>query len=329
MTDAALPVRRLGELTVPAMGYGAMELGGAYHAPADAETAVEALAAAVDAGCTFVDTSDAYGPNESQIAAFLASGRRREEIQISTKFGMRPLPGAPRHRFPVAYGTGEFVVNTSPEYVRPYLERSLERLATDHVDVYQPHFPDPEVPVEQTVGAMVPLRDEGLVRHLALSNPALDHLVRAQSVAPIAAVQVEWSMWHPVDPALLAHCEATGVGVVAYSPVGRGFLTGTIGTLEPGDFRSTIERFTPEHLAVNHDRFTPVRALAADLGLTPSQLALAWLLHRSPNVVPIPGSRTPTHIVENAAAARLTFDAGTWAAVDAAVAAFVPVGRVS
>jgi aryl-alcohol dehydrogenase-like predicted oxidoreductase len=136
-------------------------------------------------------------------------------------------------------------------------------------------------------------------------------------------------MWHPVDRALLAHCEATGVGVVAYSPVGRGFLTGTIGTLEPGDFRSTIERFAPEHLAVNHDRFTPVRALAADLGLTPSQLALAWLLHRTPNVVPIPGSRTPTHIAENAAAARLTLDARTWAAVDAAVAAFVPVGRVS
>ena len=224
-----LPVRHLGDLAVPALGFGAMELGGAYAPASGTDGAVGALAAALDAGCRLVDTSDAYGPNERQIAALLAHGTARDEIVISTKFGMRPFPDAPLRRIPVAYGTGEFVIDASPEHVRPYLERSLERLGTDHVDLYQPHFPDPEVPIEHTVEAMVPLRDEGLVRHLALSNPTLDHLVRAQSVATIAAVQVEWSMWFPIDPGLLAHCEATGVGIVAYSPVGRGFLTGTLG----------------------------------------------------------------------------------------------------
>ncbi|MBM3659604.1 MAG: aldo/keto reductase [Actinobacteria bacterium] len=322
------PTRDLGALTVPAIGYGAMELGGAYNPATDDATALAALSAAIDAGCALVDTSDAYGPNELQIAAFLASGRRRDEIVISTKFGMRPFPDAPRHRFPVAYGTGEFVINAEARFVRPYLERSLERLGTDHVDLYQPHFTDPEVAIEDTVAAMVPLRDEGLVRHLALSNPTVDDLRRAQTVAPIAAVQVDWSMWWPIDAELLAHCEATGVGIVAYSPIGRGFLTGTVTAVGPSDFRASIERFTPRHLAENLDRFAPLRALAADAGVTPGQLALAWLLHRSPVVVPIPGSRTPAHIRENAAAGTITLTAEQWTRVDAAVEAFVPVGRV-
>lgn len=326
---AGLPTRHLGALAVPAIGYGAMDLGGAYGAPAGADAALAALTAAVDAGCTCIDTSDAYGPNETQVAAFLASGRRRDEIVVSTKFGMRPFADAPVHRFPVGYGTGEFVINAAPAYVRPYLERSLTRLGTDYVDLYQPHFPDPEVPIEHTVEAMVPLRAEGLVRHLALSNPTVEHLTRAQAVAPIAAVQVEWSMWHPIEPELLSRCEATGVGVLAYAPVGRGFLTGTVATVAAGDFRSSIPRFAARNLAMNNDRFAPVRAIAAELGLTPAQLALAWLLHRSPVVVPIPGSRTPAHIAENAAAARVVLDADATHRIDAALAAFTPVGDVS
>lgn len=327
--SAALPRRSLGALCVPAVGYGAMELGGAYHATADPEVAVAALTAAVDAGCALIDTSDAYGPNETQIGGFLASGGRRDEIVISTKFGLRPFPGVPVRRIPVPYGTGEFEVNASPEQVRLYLERSLGRLGTDHVDLYQPHVPDPEVPIEATVEAMARLQQEGLVRHLGLSNPGLDHLVAAQSVATIAAVQVEWSMWHPIDPALLARCEATGVGVVAYSPVGRGFLTGTVTTVDDDDFRSTIDRFRSANLRTNHDRFAPVRAVAAELGMTPAQLALAWLLRRSPVVVPIPGSRRPEHITENAAAARITLHDDDLARVDRALADFTPAGRVS
>jgi len=329
VTGASLPTRTLGDLTVPAVGYGAMELGGAYDAPSDVDDAVRALAAAVDAGCTFVDTSDAYGPNELQIAAYLAGGGRRDGIQISTKFGLRPFAGSAVHRMPVPYGTGEFAINASPDHVRAYLERSLERLGTTYVDVYSPHFTDPEVPIEETVSALVALVDAGLVRHAGLSNPTADDLVRAQAVLPIAAVQVQWSSWHPIDPALLARCEATGVGVVAYSPVGRGFLTGGITAVDATDFRSTIERFSGDNLATNNARFAPVCALALDLGLTPAQLALAWLLHRSDAVVPIPGSRTPAHIAENAAAAHVRWDDATRTRVDAVLAAFTPVGVTS
>ena len=321
-----LPRRALGSLDVPAVGFGAMVLAGTYdQVPADTDAA---LGAAVDAGCTFIDTSDAYGPSEGQVGRFLA-GRRRDEVQISTKFGLRPPSGEPAHRLPVPWGPGEFAINAEPRLVRGYLERSLRRLGTDHVDVWSPHFPDPEVPIEDTVAAMLPLQDAGMVRHLGLSNPHVEHLVRAQTVAPIAAVQVEWSMWHPVDPALLAHCEATGVGVVAWSPVGRGFLTGTLATVGEGDFRTGVERLVGANLAANNERFAPVRALAADLGLSSAQLALAWLLHRSPVVVPIPGSRTPDHIRENAAAALVALDDTTRARIDAALAAFVPAGTVS
>jgi aryl-alcohol dehydrogenase-like predicted oxidoreductase len=325
--SGALPTRTLGSLAVPAMGYGAMVLAGAY-VRADDGDASRALAAAVDAGCTFVDTSDSYGANERQIGAFLAA-RRRDEIQISTKFGLRVPGGEPTHRLPVPYGVGAFQINGEPRLVRGYLEASLRRLGTDYVDVYSPHFPDPDVPIEDTVGSMAPLVDAGMVRHLGLSNPTLDDLVRTQAVHRIAAVQVEWSMWHPLEPGLLEHCERTGVGIVAWSPVGRGFLTGTLEAVEDGDFRTSVERLRESNLAANNARFAPVRALAADLGLTPAQLALAWLLHRSPAVVPIPGSRTPAHIAQNAAAVTVTLDADARARIDAALAAFVPAGTVS
>jgi aryl-alcohol dehydrogenase-like predicted oxidoreductase len=322
-----IPRRALGSLTVPAVGYGAMVLAGSY-APADDVDADGALAAALEAGCTFVDTSDSYGANERQIGSFL-SGRRRDEVCISTKFGLRGLDGEVTHRLPVPWGAGEFRINAEARLVRAYLERSLRRLGTDHVDVYSPHFTDPEVPIEETVGAMVPLHEAGMVRHLGLSNPSLDDLVRAQTVHAIDAVQVEWSMWHPIDAALLAHCERTGVGIVAWSPVGRGFLTGALAVVGERDFRSNVERLNGDNLAANNERFAPVRALAQELGLTPAQLALAWLLHRSEVVVPIPGSRTPAHIRENAAAALVALDADAVARTDAALAAFEPAGRVS
>ena len=250
--SAPLPTRALGSLVVPAVGYGAMVLAGTY-ARADDTDASRALGAALDAGCTFVDTSDSYGANERQIGTFLA-GRRRDELQISTKFGLRALDGEPMHRLPVPWSMGEFRINAEPRLVRAHLERSLRHLGTDFVDVYSPHFPDPEVPIEDTVGAMVPLVEDGLVRHLGLSNPTLDHLVRAQTVHRIAAVQVEWSMWHPLEPGLLAHCERTEVGIVAWSPVGRGFLTGTLTAVDEGDFRAHVERFTGPNLAANGSR---------------------------------------------------------------------------
>ena len=324
---APLPSRALGSLTVPAVGFGAMVLAGAYARTDDADPS-RALAAALDAGCTLVDTSDSYGANERQIGAFLA-GRPRDAVQISTKFGLRVPDGEPTHRIPVPYGTGELRINAEPRLVRSYLERSRGRLGTDHIDVDSPHFPDPMVAIEDTVGAMASLVEAGMVRHLGLSNPTLDDLVRAQAEHRIAAVQVEWSMWHPLEPGLLEHCERTGVGIVAWSPVGRGFLTGALASVDDGDFRTSVERLRGSNLAANNERFAPVRALAAELGLTPAQLALAWLLHRSASVVPIPGSRSPVHIAENAAAATVALDPAAIARIDAALAAFVPAGSVS
>lgn len=321
------PRRALGSCTAPAVGFGAMVLAGAYGG-IDDDGASRALAAAVDAGCTFVDTSDAYGRNEEQIGRFLV-GRDRAEIQVSTKFGMRIPEGEPAHALATPWSGGRLRVNAEPRLVRGYLERSLARLGTDHVDVYSPHFPDPSVPIEETVGAMVPLQEAGLVRHLGLSNPSAEDLARAQTVARIDAVQVEWSMWHPIDRALLARCDATGVGVVAWSPLGRGFLTGTLTEVREGDFRAHVERLTGTNLTTNNERYAPIQGLAAEIGVTPAQLALAWLLHQRATVVPIPGSRTPAHIRENAAAADVRLDGVLRARVDAALGAFVPAGEVS
>ena len=322
------PLRAVGDREVGAVGYGAMVLVGTYDTPVDDAGAARALAAAVDAGCTLLDTSDAYGPSEVQIGEFL-TGRRRDEVVISTKFGLKPFPGEPVHRLPVAFATDDFLINAEPRLVRAYCERSLARLGTDHVDVYQPHFTDPEVPIEDTVGAMADLVADGLVRHLALSNPTADDLRRAQTVAPIAAVQVQWSMWFGIDPALLARCEETGVAIVAYSPIGRGFLAGGLTATGAADYRNHVQRLSGDNLAANNAGYAPVVAFAAELGITPAQLALAWLLARSPLVVPIPGSRDPERIRQNAAAAEVVLSEADRAHLDALLAGFDPVGDVS
>ena len=330
MTPTALPTRSLGDLEVPAVGYGAMVLAAVYaDGAASAEAAEAALEAAVRAGCTFVDTSDSYLGNEETIGRFLR-GRSRDDLVVGTKFGLRLGPEEPARDVPVPYSSiGAFRVNAEAARVRSYLEASLERLGTDFVDLYSPHFPDPGVPIEATVEAMAELVREGLVRHLGLSNPDVDQLQRAQGVHPIAAVQVEWSMWHPADPELVARCEATGTGLVAWAPLGRGFLTGGLATVGGRDFRGLVERLSGNHLIENNARYRPVRNLAADLGVTPAQLALVWLLQQSDRVVPIPGSRTPRHIADNAAAAMLAWPADVRARVEEVVRAFDPSGTVT
>jgi aryl-alcohol dehydrogenase-like predicted oxidoreductase len=323
--------RALGALAVPAIGYGAMELAGAYapaNIGADDDDADRALDAAIDAGCTFVDTSDSYGTSERQLGRLVAR-RGRESVQISTKFGLRVPEGEPVHPLRVPWSAATFRVNGEPRLVPDYLAASLERLGTDHVDIWSPHFPDPDVPVEDTVGAVAELVRRGLVRHIGLSNPTAEDLRRAQTEHPIAAVQVQWSMWHPIDAALLTRCRETGVGIVAWAPIGRGFLSGTLTEVGDQDYRRHVERFTGPNLVVNNERFAPVRAIAQDLGLTPAQLALAWLLRQHPSVVPIPGSRSPARIAENAAAAAVALDAGALARIDAALAEFVPAGEIS
>jgi aryl-alcohol dehydrogenase-like predicted oxidoreductase len=323
-----LPTRSLGDLVVPAMGYGAMVLAGVYAGAAAAEVAETALESAVANGCTFVDTSDSYLGNEETIGRFLRD-RDRADLIVGTKFGLRLGPDEPARELPVPWDVGAFRVNAEPARVRQYLEASLERLGTDHVDLYSPHFTDPGVPIEATVEAMAELVGEGIVRHLGLSNPSADELRRVQRVHPIAAVQVEWSMWHPADPELVERCEASGTGLVAWAPLGRGFLTGGLAKVGERDFRSRIERFNGNHLTENNARYRPIRDLAADLDVTPAQLALAWLLQQSERVVPIPGSRTPRHIAENAAAATITWAPEVRKRVDDIVGAFDPSGTIT
>ncbi|NMO89252.1 aldo/keto reductase [Actinomycetospora sp. TBRC 11914] len=322
-----LPTRTLGDLTVSALGVGAMVLSPGMYGEIDDATGEAALRAAVDAGATLVDTSDGYGAdghNERLVGRALAPVR--DEVAIATKFGMRIPDGEPGHRFEVGLEFGELAVNADPRLVRGYAERSLRELGTDRIDLYYPHFPDPEVPIEDTVGAVAELVAAGTVRHLGLSNVDAATLRRAHAVYPVSAVQAQWAMWHRPDHDLLEAADELGVGLVAWSPLGSGFLTGQVADLGEGDFRRNIDRFA--HLAANNDRYAPVRSIADELGLTPAQLALAWLLHQHPHVVPIPGSRTPAHIVENLDAARVRLGDDELARVDAALAAFRPEGVV-
>ncbi|MGA4801693.1 aldo/keto reductase [Streptomyces lavendulocolor] len=306
MSENALPTRRLGGLEVSALGFGAMVLSPGVYGEIDDARAERALLAAVDAGATLIDTSDGYGAdghNERLIGRALRG--RRDEVVIATKFGFRLPEGVEPHPFPVGYAFGELAVNADPKHVRGYAEASLRELGTDRIDLYYPHFPDPQVPLADTVGAVAELVEAGLVRHLGLSNVTADQLREAHAVHPVAAVQTEWSMWRHVDEELLAAARDLGVGVVAWSPLGAGFLTGKVGTVQDGDFRQHMPRFDAENHRANNDRFAPVRGIAGELGITPAQLALAWLLDQDEHVVPIPGSRTPAHIRENLAAARV------------------------
>ncbi|TMR90290.1 aldo/keto reductase [Nonomuraea basaltis] len=322
-----MKTRQLGNLQVPAIGYGAMVLSPGIYGDIDDTRAAAALRAALDGGATHVDTSDAYGVdghNERLVGRAIKG--RRDEAVVATKFGLAVPEGEPSRSQKVGYAFGELRVNADPRLVRRYAERSLRNLDTDVIDLYYAHYPDPEVPIEDTVGAMADLVRDGLIKHIGLSNVTAAQLRAAHATHPVTAVQNEWSMWRPVDPELLAAARELGVGIVAWSPLGTGFLTGTVQSLGEGDFRHNAPRFAPENLAANNDRYAPIRALSVQLAITPAQLALAWLLHQDDHVVTIPGSRTPSHISENLAAADLTLHPDTLARIDEALATFEVTG---
>ncbi|MER6946671.1 aldo/keto reductase [Nonomuraea sp. NPDC000554] len=320
-------MRELNGLRVPAVGFGAMVLSPGVYGDIDDTRAETALKAALDAGATHVDTSDAYGQdghNERLVGRAIKG--RRAEVVVATKFGLAIPEGEASRSYPVGYAFGELRVNAEPRLVRRYAERSLRNLGTDVIDLYYVHYPDPGVPIEETVGAMAELVRDGLIRHVGLSNVTAAQLRAAHAVHPVSAVQNEWSMWRPVEPDLLAAARELGVGLVAWSPLGNGFLTGTVRELGEGDFRHNAPRFSAENLAGNNDRYAPIRDLATRLGITPAQLALAWLLHQDEHVVAIPGSRTPAHIEENVAAAGLTLHPDTLTRVDEALGGFEVAG---
>lgn len=308
-----------GGLVVSALGYGAMVLvHGMYGANDDARS-VETLRHAIDAGATLIDTSDAYGPdghNERLVGRAVAG--RRDEVQVATKWGIVFEPGAPAHRVPGSFDN-EIWVDARPERARGAAEASLRRLGIETIDLWYAHFPDPGVPIEETVGAMSELVAEGKVRHLGLSNATAEQVLAAHQVHPLAAVQAEYSLWtRNPERELLGVLRELGVGLVPWSPLGSGFLAGSADEIgKPGeDFRTNAPRFRPENLAANRDRYAPLRGLAGELGITPAQLALAWLLHQGPDIVPIPGTRTPVHLDENLAAAGIELDERTLARVD-------------
>jgi aryl-alcohol dehydrogenase-like predicted oxidoreductase len=277
------------------------------YGPRDDEESTRTLHRALDLGVTMLDTADMYGfgHNEELIGRVLKD--RRDEFVLATKFGFR------------ARSESETYLDTSPGWVREAVDGSLRRLGFDTIDLYYMHRRDPAVPIEDTVGAMAALVSAGKVRHLGLSEVSPATLRAAHAVHPIAAVQVEYSLFSR-DPEgeLLDTCHELGVALVAYSPVGRGLLTGTV-TGTPDDFRATVPRFTGTNLDANLRLVEAVRAVAAQIGATPAQAALAWLLARDATVIPIPGTKRVRYLEENVAAADLTLMPDQIAALDAAV----------
>ena len=301
MTTTPLPRRPLGTqgLEVSAIGLGCMGMSD-FYGPADDAVSLSVLHHAVDIGVNFLDTADMYGlngTNERLIAQLLCT--RRAEVLIATKFGNVRAPD------------GSFLgINGRPEYVRSACEASLQRLGVDHIDLYYQHRVDRSVPIEETVGAMADLVKAGKVRYLGLSEAAGNTVRRAAKVHPISALQTEYSLWtRDIEHDALPVCQELGIGLVAYSPLGRGFLTGAIqstATLAPDDWRRQNPRFQDDNLASNLRLVEAIHAIARSRGCTPAQLALAWLLHRGPDIVPIPGTRRIARLDENAAAVAIT-----------------------
>ncbi|MCS6878975.1 MAG: aldo/keto reductase [Geminicoccaceae bacterium] len=299
--------RRLGrELEVSAIGLGCMGLSGLYG-PIEERAAIALIREAVERGCTLVDTADLYGFGQNERLVGEAIRPVRDRVVVVTKFGnIRDARGRP-------------AVCGRPEYVRRACEASLARLGVEVIDLYYLHRVDPEVPIEDTVGAMAELVREGKVRFLGLSEAAAATIRRAHAVHPITALQTEYSLWtREAEGEILGTCRALGIGFVAYSPLGRGFLTGTIERIEPNDRRAEHPRFAPENLARNRVLLGPLRAVAARRGATPAQVALAWLLAQGPDVVPIPGTRSSARLLENLAATEVALSADDVAALAAA-----------
>ena len=291
-----METRRLGTqgLEVSALGLGCMGMS-EFYGTTDESEAVATIHRALELGIDFLDTADMYGRGANEKLVGKAIAGRRDEVVLATKFGN------------VRSDDGSREVRGDPEYVRQACEASLRRLGLDSVDLYYQHRVDFRVPIEETVGAMKELVEAGKVRYLGLSEASPETIRRAHAVHPVSALQSEYSLWtrDPEDGAL-ATCRELGIGFVAYSPLGRGFLTGQIRSpedLEEDDFRSHNPRFQGENFRRNLDLVAQVEEIAAEKGARPSQIALAWVLSRGDDVVPIPGTKRVRYLEENAAAA--------------------------
>jgi aryl-alcohol dehydrogenase-like predicted oxidoreductase len=266
-----------------------------FYGPRDDDESIATIHRALELGVTHLDTADMYGLGLNEELVGRAIAGRRDEVVLATKFGIVRDPDNPRGRH----------VSGTPEYVRSSIDGSLRRLGTDHVDLYYQHRPDPDTPVEETVGAMAELVTAGKVRYLGLSEVSADLLERAHAVHPISAVQSEYSLWSREVEDVLPVMRSLGVGLIAYSPLGRGFLTGTItstGGLAEDDFRRHNPRFAQDALTANLAIVEAVREIAEAKQVTPAQVALAWVAARGEDVVAIPGTKRRTRLEENVAA---------------------------
>jgi len=290
--------RRLGELEVSAQGLGCMGMS-AWYGPTDADESTATIHRALELGIDFVDTADVYGEGDNEELVGGAIAGRRDEVVLATKFGNRRLQDGTR------------TIDGSPEYVRSAIDASLRRLNVDYVDLYYQHRVDANTPIEETVGAMAELVSAGKVRHLGLSEAGPETIRRAHAVHPITALQSEWSLWtRDPEGGVLDTVRDLGIGFVAYSPLGRGFLAGRFSSpeeLTEDDFRRHHPRMQGENFEQNRALAEHVRELAEEKGCTPAQLALAWVLSRGDDVVPIPGTKRRTYLEQNAAAADVTF----------------------
>jgi aryl-alcohol dehydrogenase-like predicted oxidoreductase len=288
-----MKTRRLGSqgLTVTTIGLGCMGMS-EFYGTADENESIATIRRALDLGVRFLDTSDMYGPFTNEVLVGKAIAGRRDEVVLATKFGNERRPD------------GTYVrVNGRPEYVHAACDASLKRLGVDHIDLYYQHRVDPTVPIEETVGAMGELVRQGKVRYLGLSEAAVNTIRRAHTTNPITALQTEYSLWSrdPEDE-ILPTVRELGIGFVAYSPLGRGFLTGRFHKFEDlpeGDFRRNSPRFQGENFQKNLQLLDRIGTIASEKGVTPAQLALAWVLAQGEDIVPIPGTKQRKYLEEN------------------------------
>ena len=305
--------RQLGKsgLEVSVLGFGCMGLNFSYGTALSRQDSIAMIRAAFDCGVTFFDTAEVYGPFTNEQLVGEALSAVRDQVVIATKFGFNIVDGK------------QSGLNSRPSHIREVVEASLARLKTDVIDLLYQHRVDPEVPIEDVAGAVKDLIAEGKVKHFGLSEPGLATVRRAHAVQPVTVLQNEYSLWYraPETNGILEACDELGIGFVPYSPLGKGFLTGTITVdtkLAQNDFRSTTPRFQPEALEKNQAFVDLLQRVAGEKGATPAQIALAWLLARSPAMVPIPGTSSVAHLDENWAAGRLSLSEGEIATITSA-----------
>lgn len=300
---------------VGCLGYGAMVLEG-FYGSVDEPQAIATIQHALDLGMDFIDTADAYGAGHNELLIARAIEGRRDDAFICTKFGIVFDENEAGSELETGWGFS-LKINGAPAYVKKALEQSRTRLGVEEIDLWYAHYPDPSIPIEETVGAMAECVQAGDVRYLGLCNVTADEVRRANAVHPIAAVQYEYSLWRrEVETTLLPTLRELGIALVPWSPLGGGFLTGEVRQLSEDDFRQNNPRYAGENLNINRDRFAPLMELAKDFRITPAQLALAWLLHQGEDIIPIPGTRKTDRLDENAASANVKLDAETLEQID-------------